>query len=71
MDTPSTSPAPSALARYNLATAPDGWLTATGWLDLAADLTAAIPWAFSDEAASKLRDRADDCVARAARMVAP
>ena len=65
------------LARYTAATAPDGWLTATGWLDLAAALDTAarqaadgggpIRWSTLGWV-EKLADRAADCRQHAARL---
>lgn len=79
MDAPHTSPAPaSPLARYEQATAPDGWLTSSGWARLADDLdhdaVLAMKWSMwlaayvHTEASRKLTDRAADCRARAAAM---
>lgn len=61
----------SPLARYEQATAPDGWLTSSGWLALASDLDAEagrLAAAGLNGTATKLRDRAADCRARAASM---
>lgn len=61
----------SPLARYTAATAPGGWLTADGWLRLAADLRdAAIERAMvgMPGVATMYLDRAADCRDRAADL---
>ena len=66
------SPAPTALARYEAATAPDGWLTADGWLRLADDLAAQAGRAASMAIYHEV-ERGDDatataCTARADKL---
>ena len=80
MDAPLSPTILSPLARYEQATAPDGWLTSDGWERLAADLNYEADAiedsvgsnlsraAFARAIATKLRDRASDCRARAARL---
>lgn len=59
------------MQRYEWATSPEGWLTAAGWERLAEDLDSVeVRWLACTPFAQKLTDRAADCRARAARMVA-
>lgn len=70
LDAPLTTPAASrdAITRYARATSPDGWLTADGWLRLAADLAAAGARLSGDRRLAH-EDRSRDCFERAARLL--
>ncbi len=80
MNAPLSPATLSPLARYEQATAPDGWLTSPSWLRLAADLNYEADSiedsvgsnlsraAFARAIATKLRDHATDCRARASSM---